>query len=362
MCFSFVRVIGKILIVTIAILQISSRSDMGGGPKHMAMLMEELSKKKNINLFCASPTTPPFYKTFKDNCLKHFELPHRRFSFFIFLKLLVFCVHNEITIIHSHGFGAGIYSRLLGLFSFKTVHTFHGIHQNSSFSSKFKMSLETILKNLTSKGICVSKNEYLKAKDSLGYSPSQLEEIPNTIDFDLFKSKIKERTPDNIIKLGALCRLDRHKNVSFLISQLENLPENYELIIGGDGPEKANLESLVKNKGLEKRVKFLGEVSSPGSFFSTIDIYITASIGEGFPYTILEAVAALKPIVASNVYGHKEILPEKSLFNLDDPQDFKSKVLNADKQDTKKSFSNFLMRYGAETILGKIVSLYDCLL
>jgi len=113
----------------IKILHISSRADFGGGPEHLFQLLK--SAKNKMDVFAACPNDFPYYEKYRELLGKDkiIIIPHRKFSPSVFVKLISFITGNGINIVHSHGKGAGIYSRLLYLFTnIKVVHTFHGLH------------------------------------------------------------------------------------------------------------------------------------------------------------------------------------------------------------------------------------------
>ena len=114
----------------VRILFISLRSDYGGGPTHMYDLVAGLNS--SFDKYVACPIQKPFYNMYKEEKINVFPLPVRTFSLFRFVKLVRFARRTNINIIHSHGKGAGMYSRLLALIIRKPViHTFHGIHYHN---------------------------------------------------------------------------------------------------------------------------------------------------------------------------------------------------------------------------------------
>lgn len=94
--------------------------------------MYELVRELNSSLFrkhVACPIQKPFYSLYAEIGVNAVPLPARTFSLISFIKLIMYARVNNIDIIHSHGKGAGLYGRLLGVVVRKPViHTFHGIH------------------------------------------------------------------------------------------------------------------------------------------------------------------------------------------------------------------------------------------
>lgn len=112
------------------VLYITVRSDFGGGPRHIDQLVEWMPK--DINVFMAYPKDgcPYGLRWESNNRIKEtIFIPYRKFSLKSLSKLKHFIKDNKIDIVHSHGNGAGIYSRLLKILcpSVAVIHTFHGI-------------------------------------------------------------------------------------------------------------------------------------------------------------------------------------------------------------------------------------------
>lgn len=321
------------------VLYITARSDFGGGPKHVHELVESI---ENVECYIVSPKTEPYYSIYKKIAKSHIEIAHRRFSIFKLAEILLFCKLNSISIIHSHGRGAGIYSRLLGLFGFKVVHTFHGVHKPKSMKENLVLFIESILKHVTDTFISVSETEKINALNLGLANRSNIVVINNGI--DLSSINTKERNSTKV--LGTLTRFDPHKNNMELLSFLKGLGE-YELIIGGDGEQKDEIQNFIRKNNLDDRVKLVGFVENKEEFFNRIDIFVSASLGEGLPYAILEAMAYKKKIVASDVTGHRDLLTTNDLYELGNFQSFKDKI---SRKRTSYDMSKFDINYMSKKI------------
>ena len=154
------------------VLLISVRSDFGGGPRHVHQLIEELPS--SINIYMAFPQGKPYGNLWRSHprIKKYIDIPYRRFNIEYLFLLRRFIIENEIIIVHSHGNGAGLYSRTLKLIlpHVKVVHTFHGI--TNDYSSCLKYCVNKIIgrffKCFTDKFILVSNGE-LKLGKSLHF-------------------------------------------------------------------------------------------------------------------------------------------------------------------------------------------------
>ena len=302
------------------VLHISVRSDSGGGPKH---LYDLIKNTKTSLPYTAAPIDPPYHSKIKTYSLKKIDIPHRKFSLLSFFTILNFCRVNSINIVHSHGRGAGIYSRLLKLFGFNIIHTFHGVHQPKDFKEKIYLKIEQTLSLLTDHFIFVSVSEKRAAISLKLTRTINCSIIQNGIDLKLFKDMKKgpART------FGTISRLDPHKNNVELIEFMRGLP-SYQLYIAGDGEEYESLSKICP-----KNVHLMGEVTNIYHFLEKFSIYVSASKGEGLPYSILEALAANKQILASRVSGHIDILKDENLYELGNFENFCSKLQSLPEPD-----------------------------
>jgi glycosyltransferase involved in cell wall biosynthesis len=83
-----------------------------------------------------------------------------------------------------------------------------------------------------------------------------------------------------------------------------------DFCLAGDGPSRGSLEALARRLGLGERFKFLGERLDIPDIFAVADVVVVPSVSEGFGLTVVEAMAARKPVVASRVGGIPEIVED----------------------------------------------------
>src|SRR5260370_36290504 len=80
------------------------------------------------------------------------------------------------------------------------------------------------------------------------------------------------------------------------------------LVLVGDGPEQPKIKELVQQRHLEPNVRFLGLRTDVARLLTAADIFLLSSISEGIPLTLIEAMAAGVPIVATSVGGIGEVV------------------------------------------------------
>lgn len=128
--------------------------------------------------------------------------------------------------------------------------------------------------------------------------------IPNYVDTNLFKPDAKFREKNRICFVG---RLHPQKNIINLIKAVEGT--DIKLTIIGNGPLKESIKELIESKGLEN-VDLLGVIPHDKlpDILNRCEIFVLPSLYEGNPKTLLEAMAAGLPVIATNIEGVKEII------------------------------------------------------
>ncbi len=141
------------------------------------------------------------------------------------------------------------------------------------------------------------------------FSDKRTTVIGNGIDLNLFKPDHKRDL--GCIKLGMQGRLSTTKDHTTLIKAFHIVLKqgegkmNFELIIAGDGTQRAELEKLAADLLISNKIKFLGmlkETALP-AFINSLDIYIHATHGEMMSTAIMQVMACELPIIASDVFG-----------------------------------------------------------
>jgi glycosyltransferase involved in cell wall biosynthesis len=111
--------------------------------------------------------------------------------------------------------------------------------------------------------------------------------------------------PDDVV-IGCVARLEQQKDPLFALELLRRLPEHVKLVWVGDGRLRADFERAMTLFGLESRVRLEGWRADARQRLAGLDVFVLPSEYEGFPFAVLEAMAAGLPCVASDVDGTRE--------------------------------------------------------
>ncbi len=111
--------------------------------------------------------------------------------------------------------------------------------------------------------------------------------------------------------VGTVARLDPVKDLGTLVAavaEAARLGAAVTLAVIGDGPERAALEAAAQAHGVAARVRFLGHRDDARALVAGVDVFANSSTSEGVSLTLLEAMAAERPIVATRVGGTPEVV------------------------------------------------------
>jgi glycosyltransferase involved in cell wall biosynthesis len=147
----------------------------------------------------------------------------------------------------------------------------------------------------------------------LGTAPERVIVLRNGVDLELFKPMDREKVRASLgltrRTLGSVGWLVERKGHHHAIRALGGLPDT-DLLIVGEGPERAALERLAAKEGLSERVRFLGRIEQKRlpEIYNAMDALVLASSREGWANVLLEAMACGTSVVASAVWGTPEVV------------------------------------------------------
>jgi glycosyltransferase involved in cell wall biosynthesis len=144
-------------------------------------------------------------------------------------------------------------------------------------------------------------------------------EIPNFLSEAAFSSldpvaRVQQRTawgiPAAAYVVGIVARLRPVKNHAMLLKAIQALDNDTHLVAVGDGPELGSLKLLAKELGISSRVHFVGTITSSENLHQYFDASVLCSSSEGFPNSVIEALAARCPVVATRVGGVPDVVED----------------------------------------------------
>jgi len=170
----------------------------------------------------------------------------------------------------------------------------------------------------------------LLARDE-GVPARRIVELPNFLEQHAFQRASPQvrdsrrrswRLPRDAFVVGTVARLVPVKNHSMLLRAMPHLEEDVHLVLVGDGPSRRELEDLARELRIDSRVHFVGPLVESDNLHQYLDVSVLCSRSEGFPNSVIEALAAGVPVAATPVGGVPEVIIDRQtglLVPLDQP-------------------------------------------
>jgi len=229
---------------------------------------------------------------------------------------------NKPDMIHVHSSKAGILGRLaaksLGIPVIFTAHGWAFTEGTPKSTRLIYCYVERFAAYLCTAIITVSDYDRCLAL-SYGIGNEQLITTVHNGMPDILSTKISKENESSSCKLVMVARFDFPKNHHDLLYALANIIDcDWSLDLIGDGPLFDDVKLLAEKLNINQRINFVGASNKVSEYLSTADVFVLISNWEGLPLTILEAMRAGLPVVASDVGGVAEcVVLQKTGFLID---------------------------------------------
>lgn len=237
-------------------------------------------------------------------------------------KLVTLFQEIKPDIVHCHSSKAGIVGRLAAKKCKveKIIYTPHAYSFQSPEIKGLKKDIYILAERVLSRyattmTINVSKGEMKQALDYKLDKPEKFTLIYNGIPNIPLPSKqeLRDRLglKQNTYYVGVTARCAKQKDPMTFLRIAEQvvaeLPDT-EFIYIGDGPMEHEMKDWIKSRKLEERIHMLGFRTDASEIVGALDIYLSTALYEGLPYSMIEAMRAGVPIIATDVVGNKELI------------------------------------------------------
>lgn len=340
----------------IKVLRIIARLNIGGPAIHTILLTEGLDKSRFDSLLVtgtAEESEGDMFYLANEKDVQPIIIPelsrslNMRKDIIAFWKLFCLIRKERPDIIHTHTAKAGALGRLaVLLYKFtqylsldklrklrrgtlhriegvptinylRVIHTFHGHVLHSYFGrikSTFFIWIEKLSAKFTHKIIAVSESVRKELIDLKIALPEKVVTIPLGLELEKYL-KIEKDGPENrdYKSVGIIGRLVPIKNHSMFLDAAKKLSDNLgfgqsmKFLIVGDGALRLELESYAERLGIMQNVTFTGWIIDLEKLYSELDIVALTSLNEGTPVALIEAMAAGKPVISTEVGGVRDL-------------------------------------------------------
>lgn len=240
-------------------------------------------------------------------------------------------------VVHTHTAKAGFVGRVAAWFAGVPVilHTFHG-HVFRGYFSPLKTQLFILLERLTARmsDTIITLTEGLRRELAEEYHiarKGRITVLPLGLDLDVFANQPRKAgtfraawgIPTDVPLIGIVGRITPIKNHPLFLEATARLKgdlPNAHFVIVGDGEIRAEIEAIVDSLGLRDSVTFTGWTRDLPPVYGDLDVLVISSLNEGTPVTVIEALAAGCPVVATAVGGLPDLLDGGKLGKLVQPE------------------------------------------
>lgn len=356
------------------ILYIITKSELGGAQVHVHQLIKKFAQSCEVALvtggqgFLTEATARINVKTYVIHSLSNSTNPLSEIR--CIKETCAIIREFKPDIIHAHSTKAGMIGRLCGLlYSVPVVFTAHGW----SFSQGVPRIRR--LAALCAEWLC-------------GFMPSTVISVSHYDQGIAARFRITRNCPSIVIHNGLpthsrieaseahlgssgfellmVARFTDQKNHGLLLDAMKLLPEWITLTFVGDGPTFNKIKAKSSHNNLDARVNFVGESNDIESYLKNSSCFVLISNYEGLPISILEAMRARLPVIASNVGGIREAVFDgvTGLLVNDDPANIANAILSVatDALLAQKFGSNgaseFSRSFSESTMIQKVNEIY----
>lgn len=167
------------------------------------------------------------------------------------------------------------------------------------------------------RALVVPSEQLVRIASDVWKQPDQkIHRIPNGIDVKRFEKKPQRGALPGFIRregdviVGTVAGLRAIKNLPRLVRACAAAGDNVRLVIVGEGPEKDRILAEAQRVGLTDRLLMPGFLSEPARYIGLFDIFALSSDSEQFPISLIEAMAAGLPVVATDVGDIKSMVSQ----------------------------------------------------
>lgn len=306
------------------LLQLISSEGFYGAENVVAALARDLEQRGHtvhIGVFENAHVAPNHVAAeFESRGLQVVRIPCRRRCDAAAVRTIRETIRRQgIDLLHSHGYKADIYAylanRRTGVPMLATSH----LWTRQTAAVRFYEFLDArVLRNFH--GVVAVSDRIASELCRAGVAPSKIKIIDNGIDLAPFLSAAprlaSELNKGDQLLIGTVGRLVAQKGMTFFLAAAQQLLKEFPNLlfaIVGDGPERARLTHMAQELGIEKKVTFTGARNDMPGVYASLDVFVLASVGEGLPMALLEAMASGAPVVATEVGAvPKVVLPGKT--------------------------------------------------
>lgn len=369
------------------VLHLITSFDIGGTERQAVELLKRLDPGRYEVRLAVLRNTGPFYNEIEARFPNVPEFPLTSFynatALKQFVRLRRLMLRERIEILHAHDFYSGLLgsaaARLAGVrviacqrhlkLSDRKVHEV-GTRVIHRLAHRVLVNSEAIRERIIEQGSARAEKIVVVRNGVLESPPARHSSRLQEINENLSTHPGRVRPP----VIGMIARMQPVKGHQFLADAaalvLRHRPDAHFVLVG-DGPLRPEIENQIARLGIVDRVHLLGDRTDAARLIAEFDLLVLASLHEGLPNAVMEAMAAGVPVVATAVGGTKELITDGETGYLVQPADKEAladRILFALGDDVNRANITAAARgriaasYGMQRMVESIEQLYDELL
>jgi glycosyltransferase involved in cell wall biosynthesis len=313
------------------ILQVINSSEEGGGARHLYQLVSRLDRSRYLPAV-ATTDHGPLVGRLESGRVEVFDVDMMRGRAdprpVLRLRRVL---KRGFDLVHLHGTRAGFFGTLAvrGVSPRPlVVYTVHGLSCSRRASAPVRQFfgwVERFVARRADRVISVSERDRRFGIEHGLFPSERTLSIPNGIDLDAFPVPL----PPPFSRPGGaevvtLARLVPQKGLRYLVEAARRVVERHPQVrftVFGDGPERRALAAQAARLGLGDRFRLAGAAANAAAELGSYDLFVLPSLWEGMPISLLEAMAAGRPVIATAVSGSTELVIDRETGLLVRPGD-----------------------------------------
>jgi len=370
----------------IKILYLTTASKLSGAEKQLYELARRIDKEKYEVMVCTIMDDLQGHlldRLKKEGIKTDYLSLNRKWKAWKAFKLLRIIKHFNPDILQSFLFFdnilARVFGRLAGVPIIISGERSAEIHRSKirNFFDRTTINLANyvIVNSEAGKKIVIKRDGFPEEKIKIiynGINLSRVEILERNHKLQIANHKqstnSKTQNTNDLIKIGFVGRLGPQKGLNYLIEAvaiLKNKTKGFAVYIIGEGPERNNLEKLVRDSDVENIICFLGYKERAWEYIREFDLLVLPSLWEGFPNVVMEAMACSVSVIATKVSGVPELIEDGKTGFLVEPKNSKKLadkieyVLNLSEEEKKKIIENARKALEEKFSIERMVKDYD---
>jgi glycosyltransferase involved in cell wall biosynthesis len=240
---------------------------------------------------------------------------HSRFAVWAWAPLLSLLRAERIDVLHSHQFGSNFWASILGRMAGTPVVIAHE-HNWSFEGQRLRRFVDRrVIASRADAFLAVSRETRRGMIELEGIDPQRIRFVPLGIATPVTTPEADVRAElgigDGAPVIGTACTLRPEKALEVLVRAAAALIEDFpdlRVLIAGEGPDRARVESAIDRLGVRQTVTLLGGRGDIPDFLRALDVAVCSSDWEGSPLSVMEYMEAELPVVATRVGGIPDMI------------------------------------------------------